>query len=70
MQILPIPGRELYNATLRNYIIEAKFQNKFIKKFAPKNVKVARAHGLLKDHNFFERVPSFRLIIDTVDSTH
>ena len=42
MRILPIPGRELYNATLRNYIIEAKFQNKFIKKFAPENVKVAK----------------------------
>ena len=52
---------KLYN---RNEISEEVYQE-----IRPKNAKVARAHGLPKVHKSFERVPSFRPIIDTTAST-
>ena len=52
----------LYN---RNEISEEVYQE-----IRPKNAKVATAHGLPKVHKSFERVPSFRPILDTIGSTH
>ena len=51
----------LYN---RNEISEEVYQE-----IRPKNAKIARAHGLPKVHMSFERVSSFRPIIDTIIST-
>ena len=48
----------------RNEISEEVYQE-----IRPKNTKVARAHGLPKVHKLFERIPSFRPIIDTIGST-
>ena len=53
--------RKLYN---RNEISEKVYQE-----IRPKNAKIARAHGLPKVHMSFERVSSFRPIIDTIIST-
>ena len=52
----------LYN---RNEISEEVYQE-----IRPKNAKIARAHGLPKVHKSFDRVPSFRPIIDTIGFTH
>ena len=52
--------RKLYN---RNEISEKVYQE-----IRPKNAKIARAHGLPKVHMSFERVSSFRPIIDTIIS--
>ena len=41
-----------------------------VKKFNEKNAKVARAQGLPKAQKSFERVLSFRPVINTVGSTH
>ena len=69
MQILPIPSWVLYNPTFQSYIIETKLQKKS-QEIRPKNAKTARAHGLPKVHKWFDRVPSFRPIIDTIGSTY
>ena len=54
--------QKLYN---RNEISEEVYQE-----IRPKNAKAARARELPKVHKLFERVPSFRPIIDTIGSTH
>ena len=36
----------------------------------PKDAKIAKAYGFPKVHNSFDRVPSFRPIIDTIGFTH
>ena len=54
--------QKLYN---RNEISEEVYHE-----ILPKNAKVARVHRLPKFHKLFERVPSFRPIIDTIGSTH
>ena len=55
----------LRNLCNRNEISEEVYQE-----IRPKNAKVARSHGLPKVHKSFERVPSFRPILDTISSTH
>ena len=54
--------QKLYN---RNEISEEVYQE-----IRPKDAKIAEAYGLPKVHKSFDRVPSFRPIIDTIGFTH
>ena len=58
------------NATFESYIIKTKIREDVCQEIQPKNAKVARAQGLPKAQKSFERVLSFRPVINTVGSTH
>ena len=62
-------------STLQSYLQKLNNRNRISEevvhqKIRPKNGKIPRAHGSPKVHESFVRVPSFRLIIDTIGSTH
>ena len=61
LSTLQIYLQKLHN---RNEIFEKVYQE-----IRPKNAKIARARGLPKVYKSFERVPSFRPIVDTIGST-
>ena len=55
---------------LRTLVILGELDKETYKNIRPKNAKAARAHGLLKIHKAFDRLPKFRPIIDTTGTTH
>jgi len=57
-------------AYLRKLLKNKEITEEIYDEIRPKNAKVARAHGLPKVHKHFDRIPSFRPIIDTIGSTH
>ena len=55
---------------LRKIYIKNEISQEVYQEIRLKNAKIARAHGLPKVNKSFNRVPSFRPMIDTIGSTH
>ena len=61
-------------ATLQSYLLNLKNRNEISEEIYNnirlRNAIIARAHGLPKVHKQYDRIPPFRPIIDTTNSTH
>ena len=55
---------------IRNIHKRGEINESDYKKVYPKSAKIARAYGTAKIHKTYDNIPSFRPMIDTIDSTH